>query len=48
VVRRPAWHYGAECVLGDVLPLLGEGGFPRLRALRLMNAVLLRSNSVNE
>ena len=37
----PAWHYGAECGLDDVLPLLGEGGvsrFPRLRALRLMNA----------
>jgi uncharacterized protein (TIGR02996 family) len=34
----PAWHYGAECVLADVLPLLGEDGFPKLRALRLMNA----------
>jgi uncharacterized protein (TIGR02996 family) len=31
-------HYGAECELADVLPLLGEDGFPKLRALRLMNA----------
>lgn len=31
-------HYGAECVVDDVLPLLELDGFPRLRALRLMNA----------
>ncbi len=34
----PSWHYGAECTLDDVLPLLGERGLPKLRALRLMNA----------
>jgi uncharacterized protein (TIGR02996 family) len=40
----PAWHYGAECGMDDVLPLLGgaggsgDAGFPKLRTLRLMNA----------
>jgi hypothetical protein len=34
----PSWHYGAECTADDVRPLLGEGGFPKLRVLRLMNA----------
>ncbi|HWO20527.1 MAG TPA: TIGR02996 domain-containing protein [Kofleriaceae bacterium] len=33
-----AWHYGAECTLDDALPLLGADGFPKLRALRIMNA----------
>src|SRR5262245_8371063 len=35
----PTWHYGAECGLDDIRPLLAEGGFPKLRALRLMNAM---------
>jgi hypothetical protein len=34
----PERGYGAECVLDDALPLLADAGFPKLRALRLMNA----------
>jgi len=34
----PQRGYGAECVLDDVRPLLGDAGFPKLRTLRLMNA----------
>lgn len=37
----PAWRYGAECGLDDALPLLGDGGFPSLRVLRLMNAAFI-------